>query len=62
MIKEYKEGQMDPSSEVAKFEKLGRTRKGGTMRSNSKKLNEMIIANMQFQRNAKKGVEFMRLQ
>jgi len=47
VIKENKEGQMDPSSEVAKFEKLGRTKKGGP-RGNSKKLSEMIIAKMQF--------------
>jgi len=63
VIKEFKEGQMDPSSEVAKFEKLSRTKKGGgAMRGNSKKLSELIIAKMQHQRNAEKGVEFLRLQ
>jgi len=61
VIKEFKEGQMDPSSEVAKFEKGGRTKKGGgAMRGNSKRLSEIIIAKMQHQRNAEKGVEFLR--
>ena len=48
VIKEFKEGQMDPSSEVSKHEKGGRTKKGGgAMRGNSKQLSEIIIAKMQ---------------
>ena len=63
VIKEFKEGQMDPSSEVAKFEKIGRSnRGGGAMRGNNKRLSEIIIAKMQLQKNAEKGVEFLRLQ
>ncbi len=63
VIKEFKEGQLDPSSEVARFEKLSKTKKGArSMRGNSKKLSEMIIAKMQHQKNAEKGVEFLRFQ
>ena len=61
VIREFKEGQLDPSSDIAKFEKLDRTKKGAkSMRGNSKKLSQLIIARMQTQRNAEKGVEFLR--
>ena len=56
VIKDYRSGKMDPASEVSRFEKSKKTKKSYGKNDPA----QNIIEKLNYQRNLKTGVEFLR--